>query len=78
MHPGAPQDPQGQPISLNLLNFSKHVAKMVEKLTPNGPQNRPKIDPGAQNAVPETRRVAHLYDFSSQHRFPTFFIAFLD
>ena len=51
---------------------------MVEKLTPNGPQNRPKIDPGAQNAVPEARRVAHLYDFSTQHRFPTFFIAFLD
>ena len=69
MGPGAPRDLQEQPIGLNLPNFSKHVAKMIEKLTPNGPQNRPKIDPGAQNVMPEAHRVAIFYDFSSHHRF---------
>ena len=49
---------------------------MVEKWTPNGPQNCPKIDPGAQNAVPEARQVAIFYDFSSHHRFSMFFDGF--
>ena len=50
---------------------------MVEKLTPNGAQNPPKIDPGAQNVVPEAHRVAIFYDFSSHHRFSTIFNRFL-
>ena len=49
---------------------------MVEKWTPNGTQNCPKIDPGAQNAVPEARQVAIFQDFSSHHRFSTFFMDF--
>ena len=50
---------------------------MFEKLTPNGPQNRPKIDPGAQNVVPEAHRVAIFYDSSSHHRFSMIFNMFL-
>ena len=49
---------------------------MVEKWTPNEPQNCPKIDPGAQNAVPEARQVAIFYDFGSHHRFSMFFDGF--
>ena len=49
---------------------------MVEKLTPKGAQNRPKIDPGAQNVVPEAHRVAIFYDFSSHHRFSMIFNRF--
>ena len=74
--PGAPRDLQEQPISLNLSISSKQVAKVVEKWTPSGPQNWPKIEPGAQNAVPKARQVAIVHDFSSHHRFSACFDGF--